>query len=479
MKTQENAINNITKHMNRKVGIVVAVAAALVGVGGSVLAYGPSRPTYTIEQPADHITFNSITNNSNYGDERNFVLIKDAANTSAGGWSDEVNVQDGKDYIVRMYVHNNAAQNLNLVAQNVRASVNVPTTTGTSVQIDGFITADNASPKKVWDDVVLKSDKKFNIAYVAGSAEYVNNANPNPGFKLADSIVTNTGAQLGYEQMDGKIPGCFKYSGIVTFKVKVQGEKTPDFEAVKKVRVNGTSEWQKTVAAQPGQKVEYLLTYRNTGDARQNNVVLKDKLPSNVTYNLGSSKLQNGSNPNGIGVSDRVVTTSGMNIGNYEAKAAGYVTFTATLPDADKLVCGANTLRNTVTISTDNGVKSDTADVTVAVKCAANECKPGIPAGDTRCGGCTPGEGQVVDENGNCVTTPGTLPTTGPAETIMTIIGVGAMTAGFVYWYRSRQNLKKALAGAHFEEIEAAHNAPKLLKARTSTHRDTHHTHTS
>ena len=105
----------------------VAMLLASIALPTTILAWGPIRPTYTIEKPAPHVTFNSITNNPNYGDERNFVTIKDASNQNAGGWVDQITIQDGKEYYVRMYVHNNAAENLNLIANNVTAKYNLPT----------------------------------------------------------------------------------------------------------------------------------------------------------------------------------------------------------------------------------------------------------------------------------------------------------------------------------------------------------------
>ena len=50
-------------------------------------------------------------------------------------------VQNGKEYYVRIYVHNNAASNLNLVAENVVAKLNVPTTTAKTVTVQGQVSA--------------------------------------------------------------------------------------------------------------------------------------------------------------------------------------------------------------------------------------------------------------------------------------------------------------------------------------------------
>src|SRR5690606_12823421 len=110
----------ILKYAPKRVTAVLLIALGVLVSGAVIFAWGPSRTTYTIEHPADHVTFDSITNNPNYGDERNFVIAKDASNTSAGGWSDTINVVPGHEYLVRMYVHNNAAENLNLVANNTR-----------------------------------------------------------------------------------------------------------------------------------------------------------------------------------------------------------------------------------------------------------------------------------------------------------------------------------------------------------------------
>ena len=431
------------QYINKRVAGFLAIMVAVVAVGGATMAYGPERPTYTAQQPAPHITFNSITNNPNYGDERNFSLIKDASNTNEGGWGDEVTAQAGKEYLVRLFVHNNAAENLNLVATNTRVMANVPTTTGNSVQIDSFITADNASPQKVWDDVVLKSDKKFNVAYVAGSAKLMNEIRTGgAGFPLADSIVTNSGAKVGYQQMDGNLQGCFKYSAVVTFRVKVQMEQMPNFTVAKDVRLNGTTAWKDSITAEPGQKVDYRVAYTNTGEALQNNVVIKDTLPKGVTYNNGTSTVRNVSNPSGAKVADTVIQPQGINIGHYNPKSNAGLYFTATLPNKEALEnCGPNKLINKATVDTDNGSKSDTAEVIVNKACAPNECKPGIPMGDARCTECV--DNPKAGDN-SCA-----LPVTGPAEVIAGLLAVAAVTIGAVYYYRSRKELKSTLHNLH------------------------------
>ncbi len=347
----------------------MGIAVAAVVIPAAVMAWGPDRPTYTMAQPADHVTFNSITDNSEVGDERNFLTIKDASNTAAGGWQDSATAQAGHEYLVRVYVHNDAAANLNLKATNVRTKVNVPTTTGKSVQLGGFITSDNAAPQEIWDSAALTSNSDFNVAYVAGSARLYNNAFGQTGAQLSDGIVTDAGAQLGYDKLDGIIPGCMQYAGYVTFKVKVQGPQTTNFTMSKLVSKHGENKWVESYAAQPGETVDYLIQYKNTGDTQQDNVVARDTLPTGETYVDGSTILGNSKTPAGAKISDNV-TKGGVNIGSYAPGANAWVIFSAKLADNANLpACGDNKLTNTATVETDSGSKSDTADVTTNKKC--------------------------------------------------------------------------------------------------------------
>lgn len=387
--------------------IVVATLAAAIIVPATIFAWGPTRPTYTKDHVADHITFNSITDNPEVGDERNFVRIKDAANTNAGGWGDYQNVESGKEYLVMMYVHNNAASNLNLVAQNVRVSATVPNNTAKSITVEGFVDSSNASPTQVWDQAVFQSDKDFNLTYVPGSAVLYNKANLG-GIKLSDNIVSAGGAPVGYDKLDGKQPGCFQYAGYVYFKVKANAPKTVDFDMTKKVSKHGANDWQKSYNAQPGEVVDYIIRYKNTGNAIQKNVMVKDTLPDGMTYVPGSTSYATIAHPDGLNIPDGV-TTNGVNIGDYGQGGGTWVKFSAKVADNNSLPkCGVNTLRNVATVDIDEGYKQDSADVNV-----------------TRV--CQPGEQPPVTE----------LPQTGVDTGAMTFVGLGALTAGIAYAIRS------------------------------------------
>lgn len=452
----------LAKENKIKISTLFATLAIVILGGGFTLAWGPERQTYTIEKPADKVTFNSITNNPNYGDERNFTLAR-RTDEGADKWRDDLEVSSDGEYVVRMYVHNNAAANLKLVAKNVRAAVSIPSQTANKITVQGQISSDNASPKQIWDQVVFKSaSKKFNIAYIAGTARYYTNANPNTGFAIPDSLSSNAGAQLGYDKMNGEIPGCFQYSGILTFRLKVTTQKTSSFNVSKQVRKLGETDWKKTMAAKPGDTIEYMLSYDNNGEVEHTDVNVRDILPSGITYVKNSTFLKNGSYPNGNNVANNDIAVRGVSIGGYKPGANAFIKITAKVADENNLKCGLNILTNVVRISTPNGAKENTATVTVNRNCTPIEQKefcqiPGkgnLKKNDPNCkeGGIEkckiPGLEHLNANDKNCVRVPGELPQTGPAEAAAMIIAVMALTSGVAYYMRSRQELKTVTESA-------------------------------
>lgn len=353
----------LNRSPRRTAGVAIVLAAVLVPA--SLFAWGPNRTTYTMEQPADHVTFNSITNNPNYGDERNFVTVKDPKTNQ---WVDNVTVEPGQEYTVRVLIHNDAAENLNLVAMN--------TTLHTAIgekAITAHVSADNATPKTVYDDVFFNSPKNFNLAYIEGSATVYNNgyAKGGSGKPFSDAMVTKQGAKLGYKKEgDGKIPGCMEYINYVYFKVKPQFAKEPNFSVTKKVSHAGKNQFKDSIEAKSGDKIDYAIEFRNTGEVQLDDVVLKDQLPAHVSYVPGSSKLINSQNAApGKQLSDNIVSQHGLNIGSHAPNSNSFVTFQAKVNKSIEDECGTSSLVNRVSAETNYGKKEDTADVIVKVIC--------------------------------------------------------------------------------------------------------------
>ena len=118
-----------------------------------------------------------------------------------------------------------------------------------------------------------------------------------------------------------------------------------DFTIEKKVRLAGEKEWKESVDAKVGDKVEFQIKYTNTSDKQQDNVVIKDILPSNLRYVAGSTKIKNSNHPNGDTLDHDYLVTDGQKVGNYGPGANVRLMFTAEVVD-DNLACGKNTLVN-------------------------------------------------------------------------------------------------------------------------------------
>jgi len=373
--------------MSKKVLAGVAVALTTLGVVGAVKAWYPERPTYTIENPAPHVTFNSITNNPDEGDERAFFEVKDAANTQMNGFSGKAEVEEGQELLLRVYVHNNAADNLNGsnfdgpgVAKNTKVRIHLPTDTAQALRANAYISADNAQPQTVADtiDLMGQNGANFKVEYVPGSAEQYTNAVPK-GIKLSDSIVTS-GAPIGYGAADGIVPGCFQYSSIVTIKVKV---KMPSYSIQKSARLEGqtSADWKESVKAEPGKNTEWRIEFKNIGGTELKQVKVVDQVPAGLTVVPGSVKLYNGNYPSGYTYPDTAIQNGGkqvnVNIGNYNPGINAFVLFKTKVPELKDLECGVNKFDNIAYATPEGyGAVNDGADITVD----GNECKPENPS---------------------------------------------------------------------------------------------------
>lgn len=402
--------------MNKVYKTILSVAAAaMVGsatlVPANVLAWGDSaggRNVYTIEQIndgalSDTITFNSITNGK-IGDERNFVGAKLSGTTAVK--DNEINVEDGKTYTIRLYVHNNSPLGVDKTAENVSVNFALPTTVGKTHTVVGYINSSNAMPNRYWDEVKFVSENNFYIEYVKGSAKYTNAKLGT--VSLPDEVITS-GTKIGYEALDGKIPGCFAFDGEVTIDVVVH--KAASAKLSKTVRIKGTKEWKEAVDAKVGDEVEFQIEYKNLTSETVENVMIRDILPNNLEYVADSTYLYNANHQSGVKVVENTVTTTGINIGSYNTKGNAYVRFTAKVVNKN-LACGDNQLVNWANVT----VKSEVAGKDDASVMVNRVCKE-----------------DPVDP------TPPELPVTGPTEIVASALGAGAIVTVLGYAIASRK----------------------------------------
>lgn len=317
-----NLFNKITSKLKSKAFVAAAVVAVGLGAGvGMVQAeYYPARQPYDYNVPCDPTDdnkydrcgslegpeFNSFINTPSYGDERSFV---DGRRTDVTDRYRNVvdYVNEGPQEVeIRAYVHNNANQSTNAsglgIAEETTVRFDLPEAEGNVLRARGYISAKNAS--QVEDTVDFRGSGDFTVEYIPGSAKLTNLGPFKNGVQLSDDIVT-TGAKIGYDKLDGNLPGCFDYHGVVTIRVKINPvvNEQPDITLNKMVRKVGQAEWKKEVNAKPGDKVEWILVSEIKGTGEMDEIVVRDQpapqttlVPGTVarTNPIGSANWQDG-----------------------------------------------------------------------------------------------------------------------------------------------------------------------------------------
>lgn len=331
--------------------------------------------------------FNSIVNNRNYGDERNFVTARAIDQDIHGAWnSNTITAEDGKVYLVRMYIHNNNPNGEDATATDTKVAFSIPTASGSQIEVGGWLNSSNANATQIYDDISFQAPdgQPFHLEYVYGSAMLYNNgfAGLDGTSFPDDSIVTSAssgGALIGYEDFDGRIPGCFEYTQLVCIKVKVIYDY--EFGIDVKVRLAGTEdEFAETIDAKVGDKVEFRIEYHNEAAVSdsaaenekniQHDVMIRDVLPNNMVYVANTTYLRNTNHKNdneGKGMQllpDDALFTTGVNIGNYTPNSHASVYFMAEVVDKD-LDDGKTVLVNWAQASVSSMIHQDHAKTMV------------------------------------------------------------------------------------------------------------------
>lgn len=407
-------ISNLFKKIRQMPKRYLAAVAVVAVIGLPLAAragFGPDRPTFDwnnnpggcdlLANRGDRCgsispVFNSFINTPSYGDERNFTRIAEVTpgqSPTDASYAETQSAQPGKEYWVRTLVHNDANQNLNCtpehrdpatndctqidpgspgIATGTTVSLEIPSGVVIGVDLTTRVNATNSTPTSVWDTATLaNSNQAFSVTYQQGSAVLYNGVHQT-GLPLDDSITTAAGVPIGYNQMDGVMPGCFDFSAYVYVRVKVVA---PALKFDKLVRMKGedSTKWRDELTAKTGDHVQYLLDFLDTGTDQVNNIVIRDELPKNIELVPGSVRWIDINYPApGIAIPDAsLFDQAGVLLGNYGVNGGGYVMFEATVKNTDKSVCSP---KNVGVIRGDN-VPEQKNDATVNI----SDCNPAVP----------------------------------------------------------------------------------------------------
>lgn len=411
--------------------LALAASAPLLALmtAANTFAWGPERQTFTMEEPATYPTFNSITNNPTIGDERDFVRVGEI-NDDVTALKNEIEVIPGKQYLVYIYFHNNASATFNDSAHNnsgialatrMSSSFSTVITPENKGTITGTVTANNSNPASVWDEAYMTTKtNKVLLRYVSGSAKIYNDW-PTNGQIMPSNLFTEAGTAIGLTALNGVIPGCEEYHGVVTYVLQAEELSGTVEKTVSKDGVN----YAENLNVKPGDEVYYKLTIKNAGDVALTNATITDSLPKGLTLVEGSVELSANDSTKKDQLSDNLIG-AGYNLGTIGTGNTVYITYRAKV--ASDVDCGSLDLVNNAKLTYDSEVSTgDTDEDSATVKVERDDCE-GLP-----------------DE----------IVSTGPLEITMAVVIILGIGGGFFYLYRTRKTLKTVEKTVSGEEPKA------------------------
>lgn len=151
----------------------VALPGAITATGRS-MGWGPERTTYTMAEPARSPTLNSITD-SPYGDERNFVRIRNVRETA---FSDDAEACSGDLIEVHVYVANDVSSHLGDEGTLRGLALRMTATTqNEKTYVTAYLSASNAS--EVWDSgSITCAGRPVNLRFLEGATRMRTNDQP-------------------------------------------------------------------------------------------------------------------------------------------------------------------------------------------------------------------------------------------------------------------------------------------------------------
>jgi len=266
------------------------------------------------------------------------------ANVTNGDTKYAQSVSAKYDDVVKLqvYYHNTELPDSGKIAKNLTVKINIPSGKGGTQNVTSTVSADNAKAVNSTASIKLANSDAY-LQYIPGSAVWKHNTGTNDKVtyvesKISDDVVTS-GAGL---RLEDEKP-CFNFSATVTVLARVM---VPGVTVTKQVeKSTDTNKWATSNTANPGDTLKYLISYTNSGNAVEDQVILRDNLPAHETLVPGTTYLADASHPNGVKVED-LVNQGGINAGNFGAGANAFLTFEVKLDDASKFQCGTTTLTN-------------------------------------------------------------------------------------------------------------------------------------
>jgi uncharacterized repeat protein (TIGR01451 family) len=303
-------------------------------------------------------------------------------------YKEETNLMVDEVAQIQLWHHNRQAPG-STAATNTTVKFTVPTAQGKSQVVTGSSSSDNGNTITDTTTINLTADNA-RLQYIPGSAKFRYNKGAVDGVQscitgmefpaescystvsISDEVVAG-GVNLD-EVRGAPLHGCNAYHETIIIQVRSLAD---GISVNKYVRHLGeeASDWATSTTAKPGDKLEYLIRFKNEGNTQLEDVMVGDNLPKYNSYVTGSTMLSNSNHPDGISANNDNITKGGIDVGNYTPGAVGYVWFTAQLDNKTAYEkCGQYEVVN-VGVVRAKGMNEfyNTASVKINVECETPE----------------------------------------------------------------------------------------------------------
>lgn len=320
--------------------------------------WGPERDLFSVDSRPAHVTLNSLVDNPVYGDERNFVQIKPAGESSEE-YTESLIAVPGDTYTVFVYFNNDADPDSGIVSAGTRVRAQMPATATGAALLYVMMSSDNAAPAEIWDGASLLLDdptEQFGLSFVSGSAT-IHSDGAVDGRTVSDDLFRE-GVLIGCDDLDGRLPPDIRCSGYVTFDITVH---QPDFAIEAGARIKNSGDgFGASVDVGDHEVVEVRVVYTNVGSTRQDDVTLTVSLPPGFRYVDGSASIANSVTGGEYSSTIDGITETGINVGSYTPEGNVYVKFDVFVDDpfADGSESAWLTVDDFARADTGNGSKS-------------------------------------------------------------------------------------------------------------------------
>ena len=296
------------------------------------------------------------------------------ANQTTGETTYKPSTNATYDQVVKFQVfyHNRELADSGRVAENFKIKVNMPTQASTSQVVSMEMGGTNTN--QITDTATVNLNRAdAMIEFIPGTTYWKHNigTRENPNIvtqQISDSKILNG------EVLETTLQPCHEFEATVTFMARV---KVPSVGVYKKVRKAGTQDATTTaITAQPGDRLEYVVTAKNLSNTNLSNVYLRDPLPAGLTFVPGTAKKYYGTYGGTVMTADEANAffNGRKNIGTLTPGAQGSIVFEATVANLAQLACGQTVLKNIAVVDTDQ-----TGEYNASVIATVNKTCQSVP----------------------------------------------------------------------------------------------------